>query len=1332
MPIFSPTTKETMAQLFGVGKRKSTLLETIKGIGKGILRELLVQPGIEDAPPSKAKERQLKLKDWLKPRTETEERAAKVPRAISEIAQEVGEGILKGATAGYVEPEPIKLETEVGKKVAGAAKTIGEMLGFGVPYGVVTKGFGLGIKATKKIPLMAKVASRIGPTLAGEVAKAAVPFAVYEALAKPEVGETREEAAKRGALIGAIFPLAGAALKPISKPIISALKGGKIRRLEATILQLREEGIPYEEIGKKIGKSAEWVKQAEAKALEKIRPITTKEVAPKATKKTMAEKMLGVPKEVAKTSPRIADKMPPQLIKFKSGLRSFIDAGIPASISSFETLTRSHVQDSVSRAKGVLFSILNNEPRIQKYLADLDDLSAILISAYHKASRNVKTFADLIIKKTGIREISLDIKDVESASKKILRKQLEGKWKSVEEVNDILRGTIIAESKEEARSMAKKFGNLAVKIDDYFLKPKGRYRGINIDLKLPDGSLAELQIHTRQSLDAAAKIHEVYKAAQKKGLGMLMKQSRLPIPRIISPAPEPPKELKITARRMREINRAGISPEEFAQALEAQNRGVIPFPEIIKRSKKLVADIDKIATMRPGTIKTAEQVEAYREAVNGFKNEVKKLEQNYLADPTNSANKAILDNARGKLNRAIINIEAIRSEMARGLSAARIEDEISRAAHNLNKVREQLPPEKQLLFDRAVEKISLEDPASVMRLLTEFQRADFVEKAVEFWKAMLLTAPITHIRNITGNAAFSLFDIPVRALAGGLDAVRSIGGRPRTVYSGEAIRMIYAGLKALPDATIEAMKAMRDEFYQYGSRRMTIEAGHRVPAIKGLKGRIIRLPYRALSAMDLFARTIKTAMETDALAYRIALQEGKRGLELVQRIEELKRNPPAELIDLVGRKVDRAIFLEEIGGILKGIETMKNRYPALQFIIPFYKTPVNLVREAYRMTPLRLIGARKDPWLVNQSTKMEEISRMILGSLISGTIIWKMVDGSIEVTTAAPFDKEERDLFYRQGKLPYAIRIGDTWYSYREIHPFATILFSAGKIGEAIDLYKKTGELKTEEVEKRANEMITDTARYIQDLTFFQGIGNFVEAISGGTYNQGILSIGPNYLGQLMGGFIPNFLYSLNRAADPTIYYTKGFEGQIRARIPGMQEALIPRRNIYGQPLERPGTFWTRFLSPIQVSKEKRDPVDKELEKLKIAIGYPQRKAFSEPLTDFEYDAYLQDSGARIYERLWLLMNSPEYHSYSDYEKEKAIEKVVRESREQSRYALFSQKKQIADYKKNLIAQGYTEAQAEEMAERRFGKKAGKEVTMEEIFTTTRVGTLEELRSLTK
>jgi len=158
--------------------------------------------------------------------------------------------------------------------------------------------------------------------------------------------------------------------------------------------------------------------------------------------------------------PEVLKELPPQVVKFKIGSRSFVDTSSPSTISSIERFVRSQVQDSVSRTKTVLSSILNNEPRFQKYFGDLDDLSSILISVYRKVPTNVKEFIDLVRRKTGVPVMAVDVKKVESAVEKLLRKQAQGKWKIASEVNNILRGTIIAKDENEARSFLRKLKEL--------------------------------------------------------------------------------------------------------------------------------------------------------------------------------------------------------------------------------------------------------------------------------------------------------------------------------------------------------------------------------------------------------------------------------------------------------------------------------------------------------------------------------------------------------------------------------------------------------------------------------------------------------------------------------------------------------------------------------------------------------------------------------------------------------------------------------------------------------------------------------------------------------
>ena len=166
----------------------------------------------EAAKPPKPKT----FREWW--RKETTE----LPLALKAAAR----GLVKGVTLGYVEPEALKPKTKEEEELVKYVATVGEMTGWFLPFAGITKGLGLAIRGATAIPKIARIAVRVvprAPAVVREIPKLAVPFATYEALAKPEEGETREEAAMKGALMGAMFPVIGAALKPIAKPVVKEI-----------------------------------------------------------------------------------------------------------------------------------------------------------------------------------------------------------------------------------------------------------------------------------------------------------------------------------------------------------------------------------------------------------------------------------------------------------------------------------------------------------------------------------------------------------------------------------------------------------------------------------------------------------------------------------------------------------------------------------------------------------------------------------------------------------------------------------------------------------------------------------------------------------------------------------------------------------------------------------------------------------------------------------------------------------------------------------------------------------------------------------------------------
>jgi len=770
-------------------------------------------------------------------------------------------------------------------------------------------------------------------------------------------------------------------------------------------------------------------------------------------------------------------------------------------------------------------------------------------------------------------------------------------------------------------------------------------------------------------------------------------------------------EKAITPKRYERLTEGMIGPDEVRVALEAQRRGTIPHAELAERAAKIPVSITKLAQIRPGTVTSPEQAEAYSQVLTGFRtNTLKKLRQNYEAKPDDVTIRKQYESAQEVYKRAMVNLMAIRSEFGRGLEATKIEGQYARTPlinQNIQKVRSMLEPEQQVRFDMALDGLeNIENPTEIMDFLTKWNEPGFMAKVVEFYRASLLSGVTTQVVNATGNGINVPWEIAVRANAGGMDWARAaITGSDRQVYASEALYMLRQGFNSLPSAAVHAFRAMADEHYALQFNRALVESGSRIPAIRGTKGKVIRYPYRFLQAMDIFFRVAHTNMQAESLAYRRAMQEGLQGEALWARVANILDKPPVDFIEEVGARTDRLLFLEDFDGIMKTIEDAKNRHPSVQFIIPFYRTLGNLMREAYRMSPARIpaMVLGKDALTNNPSTRMEEISRVTLGTLFGMYLVNAIVDGRLEVTGAAPSDVGDRDVFYGVGKQPYSIRVGDSWVPYGRLQPFSTILFSASKIAEAYELFVKRGEMDPDQVEKLANSLTSDVAQFLLSQTAFQGVTGFIDFLEGGKYGQGIISAAPNYLQNVLSGFVPNILFSLTRAIDPTIYQIDSVADAFKRRIPGMQDSLVPSRDATGEVAERAGSGIERFVNPFVASKDTNDPVYEELERIGASIGFPQRKAYGIDLSQAEYDILLQDIGPRIRSRIEEAMQNPSYQRATDAEKADYISTISTRVRSESLSKLFRYHYERNKEQQKLINAGWNPGMAARAAEEKWG-----------------------------
>ena len=791
---------------------------------------------------------------------------------------------------------------------------------------------------------------------------------------------------------------------------------------------------------------------------------------------------------------------------------------------------------------------------------------------------------------------------------------------------------------------------------------------------------------------------------------------------------------KLSPRRLQDAKKYGISEDVMGRMLHAKAGGRLTHEEASNLSQTINAPMRDLLEKDARSFQLSRpKIEAYSQELQGyFENVVKKLKANAEAFPKDRDLVEQYQEASRTYMKARTTLEAVISEAGRVVEGSKVIGKYSRLPGmdgKIKQVRDQIvkfaennPKHADLPteFDMALETVDLNNTTQMLDFLTQWNRASFLQKLSEFQKASLLSALSTHAVNALGNAIQQVLDIPVRAVAGVLDAGKSaVTGSKRTVYAGESLAQVRGAFRSAPAAIERAVKALGNEHYAQELRRTEIEAGTVVPAIRGRFGKVVRLPFRLLQMADLGFRTVKKGAESEALATRIAKLEGLKGKAYKERVAELKDNLPQDMLDLVDERTERSLMLEDLDGMLKSIEDLKNKYPAMQFVIPFYRTLVNLSREAYRMTPIGGIGrtvgritpgqtgrnierAFQNKWTQNEATKMEELSRQIVGTSIMAWVVTNMLNGDVEITGPAPSNAGDREVFYGQGKLPHSIRYGDTWVEFQRVQPIGQLLQVGASISEAIEAYKNTGQLSSKDVEKEIMNSISDIGSMVFTQSPFTGLADLFDLLKGGTYGEGYGKALNVYMGQMAGTFIPNILRRLTVGLDPIVYEKRDIESQLKSRVPGMQDELTPRRDLFGETVRQGGTFMSRFASPIRTNESIENKLYDEMAELKFTPTVPTRTAFNEELTVKEYDMLRLFYGPRFRDEMWQIINDPSYKTLNPEQKRDILSSTSRKVMNMARQTLFPVYLEKDQLRKQWEAEGYTPAVIEDALNAQF------------------------------
>lgn len=370
---------------------------------------------------------------------------------------------------------------------------------------------------------------------------------------------------------------------------------------------------------------------------------------------------------------------------------------------------------------------------------------------------------------------------------------------------------------------------------------------------------------------------------------------------------------------------------------------------------------------------------------------------------------------------------------------------------------------------------------------------------------------------------------------------------------------------------------------------------------------------------------------------------------------------------------------------------------ALDSILPFTKTPINILRRAIDYSP---VGAGKGIYHLvrgfhdgNQKMVVQGIDQLasaIPGSGL-GMLGWFLAEND-GVTAKLGSDKE--DQFMKDlGKQNFSIVFNsgtDKEFSY-------TVDWAAPG---CIPFF--TGVALNEMSENRldfweAADAIEQMLEPMTEMSVMQGIKNTLETFqreSGGGVMQGLMSVGINTGLSYAGQFKPTLVSQTARMIDPvrrdttstaesaTKRQIERWVNKQKAGIPGLSQTLNPYQNVWGEEEKNtyndsiPLRILENYFSPGYAKANKADDVDKELLNIYkkdptassvLPAKYSQYEiGFDGGTVRFSYDDrsnFIKVQGKVSKQDLRKLFDTQEYKDASLTEKQKMIANVYSDAK---------------------------------------------------------------------
>lgn len=588
--------------------------------------------------------------------------------------------------------------------------------------------------------------------------------------------------------------------------------------------------------------------------------------------------------------------------------------------------------------------------------------------------------------------------------------------------------------------------------------------------------------------------------------------------------------------------------------------------------------------------------------------------------------------------------------------------------------------------------------------------SSFMDKWNAWRYLSMLGNPRTHIRNMTGNTVFGA----VTRIKNGVAAVieSAVDGTSR-MFGGEGIQRTKT-LAAIGDG--ELRKAAKEDFEnmytlvtgngKYNPSDM-LRDNKTVFKTKWLEG-ARKANNKALEFED--ALSLKDRYSANLAGY---LKANGADKNIFENTSQEAQNLLNQARDYAIEQAQKATFRDDsamANALNKLSKSSKAANLIVEGIVPFKKTPINIVKRGIEYSPAGLgkgLYDAVDAVRTGRKTAAQAIDEIAAGLTGTGILYvgYKLAENNL-ISGSAGEDARERGFDTLTGNQNYALTIGSKSYTLDWMAPAALPLFVGAELQKTLGAKGITG--------ADLLDSITKITEPVLDMTMMQGLN---DAIQSAAYDQTgpLASIGINAASNYATQGLPTAFGQVARAVDDTrrsTYYGGGafldrylpekaknaasgnplLEKAIQAQLPKplditLQKAMAktpwlsmwlnPKVDQWGREQKnRGGSFVGRLayntLSPGFYSEQNMTDVDKEIERLygesqgdkSVLPGYAaktiaqkdaQGNKETKRLTATEFVQFAKDKGGAAYKSLDTLFQSQAYKAADDSNKAKMV-----------------------------------------------------------------------------